>query len=199
MDVIAYTASPRKTPESKKDNGYIVPGTGDPDGSLPSAWYSGTSKEDLHNFLKQEIDLLVVGVPLTYVSSQSLSNMNLLTSSSKYTTHLLSTDEFELLHKSNPRGTYVANIARGQIIDQTALIKALEAKQIRGAALDVTDPEPLPKDDPLWSAPNVLITPHVSGSSDAYAERAFQVLATNIRRERSGEKLVNEVNRDRGY
>lgn len=199
MDVIAYTASPRKTPESKKDNGYIVPGTGDPDGSLPSAWYSGTSKEDLHNFLKQEIDLLVVGVPLTYVSSQSLSNMNLLTSSSKYTTHLLSTDEFELLHKSNPRGTYVANIARGQIIDQKALIKALETKQIRGAALDVTDPEPLPKDDPLWSAPNVLITPHVSGSSDAYAERAFQVLATNIRRERSGEKLVNEVNRDRGY
>jgi hypothetical protein len=65
MDVIAYTASPRKTPESKKDDGYIVPGTGDPDGSLPSAWYSGTDKEDLHNFLKQEIDLLVVGVPLT--------------------------------------------------------------------------------------------------------------------------------------
>lgn len=120
-------------------------------------------------------------------------------SPSKYTTHLLSTDEFELLHKSNPRGTYVANIARGQIIDQKALIHALETEQIRGAALDVTDPEPLPKDDPLWSAPNVLITPHVSGSSDAYADRAFQVLAANIRRQRSGGKLVNEVNRDRGY
>lgn len=182
MDVIAYTASPRKTPESKKDDGYIVPGTGDPDGILPSAWYSGTDKDDLHNFLKQEIDLLVVGVPLT-----------------KYTTHLLSTDEFEVLHKSNPRGTYIANIARGQIIDQKALIKALETKQIRGAALDVADPEPLPKDDPLWKAPNVLITPHVSGSSDAYAERAFQVLAANIRRERDGGKLINEVNRDRGY
>lgn len=69
MDVIAYTASPRKTPESKKDDGYIVPGTGDPDGTLPSAWYSGTSKEDLHDFLKQEIDLLVIGVPLTYAST----------------------------------------------------------------------------------------------------------------------------------
>lgn len=69
MDVIAYTASPRKTPESKRDEGFIVPGTGDPDGSLPSAWYSGTAKEDLHNFLKQEIDLLVIGVPLTYVPS----------------------------------------------------------------------------------------------------------------------------------
>jgi len=118
---------------------------------------------------------------------------------SKYTRHLLSTDEFELLHKSNPRGTYIANIARGQIIDQKALVKALETEQIRGAALDVTDPEPLPKDDPLWTAPNVLITPHVSGSSDAYAERAFQLLAENIRRERSGQKLVNEVDRDRGY
>jgi len=67
MDVIAYTASPRKTPESKKDDGYIVPGTGDPNGEFPSAWYSGTAKEDVHEFLKQEIDLLVVAVPLTYV------------------------------------------------------------------------------------------------------------------------------------
>ena len=118
---------------------------------------------------------------------------------SKYTRHLLSTAEFALLHASNPRGTYIANIARGAIIDQSALITALKTNQIRGAALDVTDPEPLPKDDPLWDAPNVLITPHVSGSSDAYAERAFQVLATNIRREREGGKLVNEVDRDRGY
>lgn len=65
MDVIAYTASPRKTPESRKDDGYIVPGTGDPDGSFPSAWYSGTTKEEVHEFLRQEIDLLVVAVPLT--------------------------------------------------------------------------------------------------------------------------------------
>lgn len=118
---------------------------------------------------------------------------------SKTTTHLLSTEEFELLHKSNPRGTYVANIARGQIIDQKALITALEQEQIRGAALDVTDPEPLPKDDPLWEAPNVLITPHCSGASDVYADRAFQVLIENIKRDRSGGNLINEVNRKRGY
>ncbi|KAH7408461.1 hypothetical protein DE146DRAFT_605802 [Phaeosphaeria sp. MPI-PUGE-AT-0046c] len=182
MDVIAYTASPRKTPESKKDNGYIVPGTGDPDGSFPSAWYSGTSKEEVHEFLKQEIDLLVIAVPLT-----------------KATTHFLSTEEFELLHKSNPRGTYVANIARGQVIDQPALVKALHDGLIKGAAVDVTDPEPLPADDPLWTAPNVLITPHVSGSTDVYADRAFEVLRENVRRQRSGGHLVNEVNRERGY
>lgn len=64
-DVIAYTASPRPTPESRRDDGFIVPGTGDPDGSIPSAWYSGLDKESLHEFLRQEIDLLVLSVPLT--------------------------------------------------------------------------------------------------------------------------------------
>ena len=107
--------------------------------------------------------------------------------------------EFELLHKSNPKGTYIANIARGQIIDQKALTTALEKGHISGAALDVTDPEPLPEDDPLWDAPNVLITPHCSGASDVYADRAFQVLIENIKRHRSGGNLINEVNRGRGY
>ncbi|KAL5116948.1 hypothetical protein ACEQ8H_005166 [Pleosporales sp. CAS-2024a] len=182
MTVIAYTASPRKTPESKKDDGYIVPGTGDPDGSFPSAWFSGTSKEQVHEFLKQEIDLLVIAVPLT-----------------KATTHLLSTDEFNCLHKSNPRGTFIANISRGQVIDQPALVKALHHGLIRGAALDVADPEPLPSDDALWDAPNVLITPHVSGASDVYADRAIEVLRENMRRVKSGRRLVNEVDRKRGY
>jgi hypothetical protein len=65
MNVLAYTASPRKTPESRRDDGFIVPGTGDPEGEFPSAWYSGLEKENLHEFLKQKIDLLVVAVPLT--------------------------------------------------------------------------------------------------------------------------------------
>ena len=56
MDVIAFTATPRSTPESKIDNGFIVPGTGDPDGSIPSSWYSGLDKESLHHFLSQDID-----------------------------------------------------------------------------------------------------------------------------------------------
>lgn len=118
---------------------------------------------------------------------------------SKDTTHFLSTAEFALLHASNPSGTYISNISRGGVIDQTALIHALETKQISGAALDVTDPEPLPADNPLWDAPNVLITPHVSGSTTVYAERAFLVLRENLRRERDGGKLVNVVDRERGY
>lgn len=71
MKVLAYTASPRKTPESKRDNGFIVPGTGDAEGEFPSAWYSGLDKESLHEFLRQKVDLLVLAVPLTYVSSLS--------------------------------------------------------------------------------------------------------------------------------
>lgn len=63
--VIAYTASPRDTPESRRDNGFIVPGTGDPDGSIPEKWFSGLEKEKLHEFLRQQIDLLVISVPLT--------------------------------------------------------------------------------------------------------------------------------------
>lgn len=68
MDVIAYTASPRPTPESRRDDGFIVPGTGDPEGEFPSAWYSGLDRESLHEFLRQKIDLLVLAVPLTYVT-----------------------------------------------------------------------------------------------------------------------------------
>ena len=65
MNVLAYTASPRPTPESRRDNGFIVPGTGDPDGVFPSAWYSGLDRASLHEFLKEKIDLLVLAVPLT--------------------------------------------------------------------------------------------------------------------------------------
>ncbi|KAF2805962.1 uncharacterized protein BDZ99DRAFT_449652 [Mytilinidion resinicola] len=182
MDVIAYTASPRTTPESKKDKGFIVPGTGDPDGSIPSAWYSGTSKEALHAFLKLEIDLLVISVPLTPA-----------------TFHFLSTPEFDLLAASNPNLSYIANISRGDIIDQPALIDALKSKKLRGAAVDVTSPEPLPEDHPLWEAPNLVLTPHISSNSSRYMERAFQLLEANIGKKERGEGLINEVDRKRGY
>lgn len=122
-----------------------------------------------------------------------------LTPRSKATTHFISTKEFELLHAANPSGTYLANIARGQIVDQPALVKALEGKLISGAALDVTDPEPLPADDPLWEAPNVLITPHVSAVTDTLGVRIFEVVRENLRRKRDGKPLVNLVNRKKGY
>ena len=193
MDVIAYTASPRTTPESKHDKGFIVSGTGDPDGSIPSAWYSGLDKKSLHNFLSQDIDLLLISVPLT-----------------KETTHFLAAEEFAILGKT--RHTFVSNISRGQIINQEDLLTYLHKYAdndpmeggdggggLRGAALDVTDPEPLPKEDPLWDAPNCVITPHISGLGDAYVDRACQVLEVNLDRREKGEKLINVVDRKKGY
>jgi phosphoglycerate dehydrogenase-like enzyme len=193
MDVIAYTASPRTTPESKHDKGFIVPGTGDPDGSIPSAWYSGLDKKSLHNFLSQDIDHLLISVPLT-----------------KETTHFISAEEFAILGKT--RNAFISNISRGQIINQSDLITylrkyadndPLDGKDggggLRGAALDVTDPEPLPKDDPLWDAPNCIITPHISGLGEAYIDRAFQVLEVNLDRRERGERMINVVDRRKGY
>ncbi len=96
-------------------------------------------------------------------------------------------------------GAYLYNIGRGQIIDQGALIEALRGGHLGGAGLDVTDPEPLPIDSPLWDLPNVMITAHTSGSSPVYWERASAIIAENIRRWQSGEPLINEVDAARGY
>jgi len=177
--VLAYTASPRSTPEARADAGYYVKGTGDPDGSIPLAWYSGTSKEELHAFLAQDLDVLVMSLPLTPA-----------------TTHLLGSEEFSILAR---RKAFIVNISRGKIFDQPALISALNEGKLRGAALDTVDPEPLPKDDPLWDAKNVIISPHVSGLTKNYGERAFDVLFTNLERRERGEKMFNVIDRKRGY
>jgi len=79
------------------------------------------------------------------------------------------------------------------------LIEALEKGWVRGAALDVTDPEPLPEGHPLWSAPNLQITPHVSGHTKVYGDRVLGILEHNLGRLSRGEKLVNEVDRELGY
>lgn len=115
---------------------------------------------------------------------------------SKKTHHFLSTAEFDILASKK---TFVSNIARGPIIDQDALITALQKGQLRGAALDVTDPEPLPEDSLLWDMKNVTITPHISGLTASYTERSFMILTENIQRKADGKKLWNEVDRKRGY
>ncbi|QDS68237.1 hypothetical protein FKW77_010601 [Venturia effusa] len=179
MTVIAYTATPKDTPEKKADHGFVVPGTGDKNGHIPSEWYSGLDKKSLHNFLAQDIDILLIAVPLT-----------------EQTRHFLSTAEFDILSKKK---AFISNIARGPIIDQPALVRALNEGKLRGAALDVTDPEPLPPTDPLWQAPNVTITPHVSGSSIAYVDRAIQVLEANLDNLMDGKPLINVIDRKKGY
>jgi phosphoglycerate dehydrogenase-like enzyme len=90
------------------------------------------------------------------------------------------------------QGALLVNAARGAIIDTDALIEALNAGRIR-AALDVTDPEPLPEGHPLWRCPNTLITPHVAGSTPQFAPRALKVAADELIRYMRGEPLHNMV------
>ena len=92
------------------------------------------------------------------------------------------------------RGALLVNVARGPVVVTDDLVAALHAGQVR-AALDVTDPEPLPSDHPLWSAPGVLISPHVGGNSSAFEPRARRLVAAQIRRLRAGEPLDNLVDR----
>jgi phosphoglycerate dehydrogenase-like enzyme len=73
------------------------------------------------------------------------------------------------------------NVARGGVVDQPALATALGTEAIRGAALDVTDPEPLPPDSPLWRLENCLVTPHVGGSTPRHWDRLAEVVAANVR------------------
>lgn len=91
-----------------------------------------------------------------------------------------------------PQGALLVNAARGPIVDTTSLIDALNAGRIR-VALDVTDPEPLPEGHPLWSCPNLMITPHVAGSSPQFTPRALRTAADELRRYIAGEPLKNVV------
>lgn len=91
------------------------------------------------------------------------------------------------------------NIARGNIVDQAALIDVLERGAIRGAALDVFEPEPLPADSPLWQLPNVLILPHVSATTPRFWEREADLIVQNFERYTRGEPMLNVVDKLRGY
>ncbi|MFF2962924.1 2-hydroxyacid dehydrogenase [Streptomyces sp. NPDC057963] len=91
-----------------------------------------------------------------------------------------------------PDGALLVNVARGGVVDTESLLLALESGRLR-AALDVTDPEPLPAGHPLWHAPNVLITPHVGGSTSAFLPRAKRLVAGQLSRFAAGEPLRNVV------
>jgi phosphoglycerate dehydrogenase-like enzyme len=97
------------------------------------------------------------------------------------------------------RSAFLVNIARGPVIDEAALIRALREGWIAGAALDVFEKEPLPPDSPLWDFENVILTPHISGGTEIYNRRATEIFAANLRRYLAGAPLENVVDPVRGY
>jgi phosphoglycerate dehydrogenase-like enzyme len=91
------------------------------------------------------------------------------------------------------------NVARGDVLDEEALVSALENNVIGGAALDVYQEEPLPPGNKLWSLPNVILSPHIAGHSPHYRKRAVDLFCENLRRYLANEDLLNLVERERGY
>lgn len=128
--------------------------------------------------LISESDFLVLVLPLT-----------------SGTTALLGEKEL----RSMKPGSYLINVARGQMVDYEALANLLREGHIAGAALDVFSTEPLPAESELWDLPNVIITPHVAGATPAYSDRAFAIFKENLRRFEAGEEMVNVFDRGRGY
>lgn len=149
---------------------YAVPGTGDPDGVLPHRVFRAGEETE---FLR-DLDFLVIGLPLT-----------------KATEGLIGERELQSL----PPRAWVLNPARGPIIQQAALLRALREKWIAGAALDTHYHYPMPPDHPLWTFPNVIFTPHISGSSLSpnFKSRLWDIFSINVNRLARGEPLMNEL------
>jgi phosphoglycerate dehydrogenase-like enzyme len=169
MHIVAQQQS-----KDHRDYGFIFPGTGDPEGTIPERYYT---TDELYELLHVS-DVVVLALPLT-----------------SQTYHLINAKTLNAM-KSN---AFLVNIARGEICDEPALIDALKEQRIAGAALDVTEHEPLPADNPLWHLPNVYLTPHISGLTPHYQERVLAIFSANLRRYQKGESLYNVVDKQKEY
>lgn len=158
-------------PEIRADPSYRVPGTGDPDGSIPERIVGLGSLVEV----AAEADYLVLTLPLTRESRHSIGPSVL---------------------AALPSTAWLINVSRGGLIDEASLLDALREDRLAGAVLDVTAEEPLPPGNPLWDAPNLTITPHVSGATSRYRD---DLVIENVRRYLAGETLLNPIDPGRGY
>jgi len=148
-----------------------------PGGPAPAFVSRVFGPEDLHEALGQA-DHVLVSLPLTPATRGLI--------------------DAEALAAMRP-GAFLYNVGRGPVVDREALETALADGPLGGAGLDVTDPEPLPPESPLWLAENVIITAHTSGASPRYWDRAIELVVENVRRFRAGEDLTNRVDLEVGY
>ncbi|HET6162763.1 MAG TPA: D-2-hydroxyacid dehydrogenase [Planctomycetota bacterium] len=149
-----------------------------PGGGDVPAWIEKVGRPEELDALLPTADVVAICVPLT-----------------KETDHLF---DGEKLARTK-RGAILINVARGRIVDTAALVEALQASQLAGACLDVTDPEPLPDDSPLWTMKNVVITPHVASDAEITDERSWALLKENLKHFAAGEPLKNVVDKKAGY
>ena len=176
--VVGLGATGRRVAELYSMVGVRVTGVGRPGGQyvLP-AGAEQVSTGDLDALLPT-VDILVLACPLTPA-----------------TDNLINADRVAAL----PAGAIVVNIARGQVIDETALTAALASGRLGGAALDVFETEPLPSDSVLWDLPNVLVSPHSASTAATENDFLTELFIDNLRRYLAGEPLRNLYHADRGY
>lgn len=157
-----------------EDNGYTIEGHGDPDGNFFHRLYPIQAVKSMIS----ECNFVVITLPFTPETKGLIGEAEL---------------------RAMKPGSYLFVISRGGIVDEAALYKVLEEKHLGGAVLDVFAQEPLPAESPLWKLPNAILTPHVSGFSPLYKERAGMMFAENLRRYIHGEPLLNKFEVGRSY
>lgn len=164
----------KRNPARREDAGYRVPGAGD----ARMEYVDRVFGPDELSEMVSACDYVVVALPLTPETRGLVS---------------------ESVIRAMKPTAYFVNISRGEVVDEEALIRALREGNIAGAGLDVFWQEPLPPDSPLYDLPNVILTPHISGATGAYNDRATDLFAENLRRYLAGEPLLNLVNKTAGY
>jgi phosphoglycerate dehydrogenase-like enzyme len=164
----------KRDPSRREDTGYCPPGTGDPEGRLPDAWFP---PEKLRDLLARS-DVAVMAAPLT-----------------PETDRLLGAAELAAMKPS----AYFINVGRGATVDEPALAAALGERRLAGAVIDVFAQEPPPAGHPFYALDNVIVSPHVSGFLPSYDDRCAELFAENLRRYLRGTPLLNLVDRARGY
>ncbi len=153
---------------------YAEPGTGDPDCSIPARLYPSEAVASMVS----ACDFVVVIAPQLQGAQPIVT---------------------EQVLESMKKTAVLINVARGGVVDEAALISALAARKIAGAALDVFTEEPLSAGSPLWNLDNVIISPHISGNNARYHEKAAALFADNLRRYLDKQPLLNRFDRSRGY
>jgi len=170
MRVLAVNRSGQRL----KIDGYALPGTGDPEAAIPEKIYPVGELLDMLPLCDYVVSLM----PLT-----------------PHNRHLFNAQVFDHMKPT----AFFFNLGRGPVVDESALVEALQQGKIAGTGLDVFEQEPLPQSSPLWQLENVIIFPHVGGFTPHYDERASDLFAENLRRYLAGEPLLNLVERERGY
>lgn len=164
----------KRNPAQRADAGYALPGTGDPEGALPAAWYAPAQVDEL----LARSDVVVMCAPLTPATRGMIEGRALAT--------------------MKPTAFFI-NVGRGATVDEAALARALRDGRLAGAAVDVFAEEPPPAGPPLYELDNVIVSPHVSGFLPSYDDKCVDLFAENLRRFLGGRPLVNLVDRALGY